>query len=169
MAIKVGDRIPASTVNMLNDGIEPISTQSFFAERKVLLFAVPGAFTPTCSNQHLPGYVQHLENFEQRGVTVACMAVNDAFVMRAWADTQKVPPTLAMLADGNGTFTRALGMEMDGSGFGMGRRARRFALYAENAVVRIMQIEAPGEFRVSSAEAMLTALVDMQETPVNPC
>lgn len=162
MAIKTGGRIPASTVNMLNDGIEPISTQPFFAGRKVLLFAVPGAFTPTCSNQHLPGYVQHLDDFERRNVTVACMAVNDAFVMRAWADSQQVPESLVMLADGNGAFTRALGMEMDGSGFGMGHRARRFALYAEDGVVRILHLEAPGEFRVSSAEAMLQALDDMK-------
>ncbi|HET8554116.1 MAG TPA: peroxiredoxin [Rhodanobacteraceae bacterium] len=162
MAIKTGGRIPDSMVNMLNDGIEPISTQSFFAGRKVLLFAVPGAFTPTCSNLHLPGYVKHLDDFEQRGITVACMAVNDAFVMRAWADSQHVPRSLAMLADGNGAFTCALGMEMDGSGFGMGRRARRFALYAEDGVVRILHPEAPGEFRVSSAEAMLQALDSMK-------
>lgn len=158
MAIKTGGRIPASTVNMLNDGIEPISTQPFFAGRKVLLFAVPGAFTPTCSNQHLPGYVKHLDDFEQRGITVACMAVNDAFVMRAWADSLKVPKSLAMLADGNGAFARALGMDMDGSGFGMGHRARRFALYAEDGMVKLLNVEAPGEFRVSSAEAMLRAL-----------
>lgn len=162
MTIKVGDRIPASTVNMLNDGIEPISMQKFFAERKVLLFAVPGAFTPTCTNQHLPGYVNHLGTFGQRGIKVACMAVNDVFVMRAWADAQQVPDSLAMLSDGNGSFTRALGMEMDGSGFGMGRRAKRFALYAEDGVVKILHAEAPGEFRVSSAEAMLQALDDMK-------
>ncbi len=158
MAIKVGDRIPAGMVNMLNDGIEPVSTQQFFAERKVLLFAVPGAFTPTCSHHHLPGYVARLEDFDQRGIKVACMAVNDVFVMQAWAESQRVPNALAMLSDGNGTFTRALGMDMDGSGFGMGRRAKRFALYAEDGVVKILNVEAPGEYRVSSAEAMLQAL-----------
>ncbi len=158
MTIRVGDHIPSSTVNMLNDGIEPISTQAFFAGRKVLLFAVPGAFTPTCSNQHLPGYVDHLAAFRERGIEVACMAVNDVFVMRAWAGMQHVPEALAMLSDGNGAFTRALGMEMDGSGFGMGKRSRRFALYAEDGVVKILHVEAPGEFRVSSAEAMLQAV-----------
>lgn len=156
--IKVGEQIPASMVNMLNDGIEPVSTQAFFAGRNVLMFAVPGAFTPTCSNKHLPGYVKHLGDFDKRHVQVACMAVNDVFVMRAWADSQLVPESLAMLSDGNGAFTRALGMEMDGSGFGMGKRAKRFALYAEDGVVKILHVEAPGEFRVSSAEAMLQAL-----------
>lgn len=156
--IKVGDRIPTATLNVLKEGIEPVSTRDFFAGTKVVLFAVPGAFTPTCSNQHLPGYVRDLEAFGKRGIKVACMAVNDAFVMRAWADAQHVPPSLTMLADGNGSFAKALGMEMDGSGFGMGLRAKRFALYAEDGVVKILHVEAPGEFRVSSAEAMLAAL-----------
>lgn len=157
-SIKIGDRIPEATLNVLNDGIEPVSTREFLAKGKVLLFAVPGAFTPTCSNQHLPGYVKHLPDFNQRGIKVACMAVNDAFVMRAWAESQQVPSSLAMLADGNGNFAKALGMSMDGSGFGMGLRAKRFALYAEDGEVKIMHAEAPGEFRVSSAEAMLQAL-----------
>ncbi len=157
-AIKVGDRIPAATLNVLRDGIEPLSTRDFFAGANVVLFAVPGAFTPTCSNEHLPGYVRHLEDFERRGIKVACMAVNDAFVMRAWAESRQVPPSLTMLADGNGTFAKALGMDMDGSGFGMGVRAKRFALYAEDGVVKMLHVEAPGEFRVSSAEAMLAAL-----------
>lgn len=156
--IKVGDRIPAATLNVLHEGIEPLSTHDFFDGTRAVLFAVPGAFTPTCSNQHLPGYVRNFKAFEQRGIKVACMAVNDAFVMRAWADSQQVPPSLTMLADGNGTFAKALGMDMDGSGFGMGVRARRFALYAEVGIVRILHVEAPGEFRVSSAEAMLEAI-----------
>ncbi len=158
MTIKPGDTLPEATLNVLHDGIEPVSTREFFADAKVLLFAVPGAFTPTCSKQHLPGYVEHLEDFRARGVKVACMAVNDAFVMRAWAESQHVPQDLAMLADGNGLFAKALGLDMDGSGFGMGLRARRFALYAVDGVVRILHIEAPGEYRVSSAEAMLEAL-----------
>lgn len=157
-SIKVGDRIPDAMLNVLDDGIESISTSEFFAGSNVLLFAVPGAFTPTCSNQHLPGYAKRLTDFDQRGIKVACMAVNDVFVMRAWAESKQVPRSLTMLADGNGTFTKALGMAMDGSGFGMGLRARRFALYAEDGVVKILNVEAPGEFRVSSAEAMLESL-----------
>jgi peroxiredoxin len=156
--IKVGDAIPSRTVSMLNDGIEPVATREFFAGRKIVLFGVPGAFTPTCSNKHLPGYIEHLTDFEQRAVTVACMAVNDAYVMRAWSEAQHVPNSLAMLADGNGSFARALGLDMDGSGFGMGRRARRFALYADDGIVKVLHVEAPGEFRVSSAKAMLSAL-----------
>jgi peroxiredoxin len=124
----------------------------------VVMFAVPGAFTPTCSNRHLPGYVQHYAEFQARGIDVMCLAVNDAYVMQAWAASQNVPHSLLMLADGNGSFTRALGLELDGSGYGMGLRSRRFALYAENGVVKVLQVEAPGEFRVSSAEAMLEAI-----------
>ncbi len=158
MKIKVGDRIPAGVLNQLKDGVQAVSTGELFAGRKVVLFAVPGAFTPTCSNRHLPGYIQHFEDFRTLGVDVACMAVNDAFVMDAWAKSQNAPEDLIMLADGNGTFTKALGLEMDGTGFGMGLRAQRFALYAEDGVVRILHVEAPGEFRVSSAEVMLEAL-----------
>lgn len=156
--IKVGETIPDTTLNVLSDGIEPVSTRAFFADARVLLFAVPGAFTPTCSNQHLPGFVKHLAQFEKRDIKVACMAVNDAFVMHAWAQSQHVPPSLTMFADGNGTFAKALGMDLDGSGFGMGLRAKRFALYAEDGVVKILNVEAPGEFRVSSAEAMLESI-----------
>lgn len=157
-SIKVGDPIPDATLNVLADGIEPVSTRAFFADANVLLFAVPGAFTPTCSNQHLPGFVKHLEQFEKRGVKVACMAVNDAFVMHAWGQSQHVPSSLTMFADGNGTFAKALGMDLDGSGFGMGLRAKRFALYAEDGVIKILNVEAPGEFRVSSAEVMLASI-----------
>lgn len=162
MSIKVGDQIPAATLNVLQDGIESRSTHTMFAHIKVLLFAVPGAFTPTCSNQHLPGYIKHLADFRSREIEVMCMAVNDAYVMRAWADSHGTPETMTMLADGNGTFATALGMDMDGTGFGMGRRSRRFALYAEDGVVKILHVEAPGEYRVSSAEAMLQALDDMR-------
>lgn len=156
--IKVGNPLPDGTLSTLDDGIEPIPTRTFFAQRKVLLFAVPGAFTPTCTQQHLPGYVQHLDDFEARGIAVACLAVNDVYVMRAWAESQHVPDRLAMLSDGNGAFVRALGLDMDGSGFGMGLRAKRFALYADDGVVKLLHVEAPGEYRVSSAEAMLEAL-----------
>ena len=158
MSIQIGDTLPDVEIRVVHDGIEPAQTGALFADRKVVLFAVPGAFTPTCSNKHLPGYVQHFAEFQQRGVEVMCLAVNDAYVMQAWAASQHVPAGLWMLADGNGAFTKALGLELDGSGYGMGLRARRFALYAENGVVKQLQVEAPGEFRVSTAEAMLEAL-----------
>lgn len=158
MTIAVGDQIPNATLNQLKDGVQAISTTEFFAGRKVLLFAVPGAFTPTCSAKHLPGYMAHFDAFAARGIDVACMAVNDAFVMDAWGKQQHVPDGLAMLADGNGTFTQALGLTMDGSAFGMGQRSKRFALYVDDGVVKQMHVEAPGEFRVSSAEYVLAAL-----------
>jgi len=165
MTIQIGASLPDLDVAVIDDGapVQHAQTASLFAGAKVVLFAVPGAFTPTCSNQHLPGYVQHLEEFRARGIEVMCLAVNDAFVMQAWAAAQHVPPGLRMLADGNASFTRALGLEFDGTAYGMGMRARRFALYAEDGVVRQLHVEAPGEFRVSTAEAMLQAL-DAQET-----
>ena len=158
MSIQPGDTIPDTPVQVIDGEIKPARTGALFARRKVLLFGVPGAFTPTCSNQHLPGYTRHFNDFRGRGITLMCLAVNDAHVMQAWATSQQVPPGLLMLADGNASFTRALGLELDGTAFGMGLRTRRFAMYAENGVVRILHIEAPGEFRVSSAEAMLAAL-----------
>lgn len=158
MAIQVGERIPSATVNVLRDGVQAISTDEIFGGRKVVLFSVPGAFTPTCSAKHLPGYVERIDAFRERGIDVACMAVNDAFVMDAWAKAQGTPDDLLMLADGNAGFAEALGLEMDATPFGMGRRSKRFALYAEDGVVRHLAVEAPGEFRVSSAEAMLEAI-----------
>ncbi|HLS84596.1 MAG TPA: peroxiredoxin [Arenimonas sp.] len=158
MAIQIGDRIPQAVLNVLHDGVQPVDTNELFGGRKVVLFAVPGAFTPTCSAKHLPGYVRHLDQFRARGIEVACMAVNDAFVMGAWARDQDVPEAIHMLADGNGEFTRALGLELDASGFGMGLRAKRFALYAEDGEVKQLHVEAPGEFRVSSAEYVLEHL-----------
>lgn len=155
MSIKVGDTLPDVDIRAVGNGIEQVQTGPLFAGRKVVLFAVPGAFTPTCSNRHLPGYVQQFAQFRERGVDVMCLAVNDAYVMQAWAASQHVPPELLMLADGNGNFTKALGLELDGSSYGMGLRARRFALYADNGVVKQLHVEAPGEFRVSTAEAML--------------
>ena len=156
--IQVGDPIPQATLNVLDDGVQAVDTREFFAGRKVVLFAVPGAFTPTCSAKHLPGYVQHLADFRERGIEVACLSVNDAFVMGAWAKDQGVPEGLRMLADGNGAFTRALGLELDATPFGMGLRAKRFALYAEDGVVKQLHVEAPGEFRVSSADYVLEQL-----------
>ena len=158
MSIKVGERIPEATLNILDDGVQSISSIEFFAKRRVVLFAVPGAFTPTCSAKHLPGYIEAMDEFRRREIDVACLAVNDAFVMDAWAKTQDAPDDLAMLADGNGTFTRAMGLELDASGFGMGLRSQRFALYADDGVVRKLHVEAPSEFKVSSAEAILKAI-----------
>ncbi|MBN8482239.1 MAG: peroxiredoxin [Xanthomonadales bacterium] len=158
MSIQPGERIPAATLNILKDGVQAIGTNEIFTGKKVVLFSVPGAFTPTCSARHLPGYVEHLAEFTAKGIDVACMAVNDAFVMDAWAKSQDVPTSLAMLADGNGAFAEQLGLMFDASAFGMGRRAKRFALYAEDGVVKVVQVEAPGEFKVSSAEAMLAAI-----------
>ena len=158
MTIKVGDRIPPATLNVIKDGVQSVSTDELFQGKKVVLFSVPGAFTPTCSEKHLPGYVEHFEQFRKRGIEVACMAVNDAFVMKAWGKDRGVPEGLMMLADGNGDFARSLGLEMDASKFGMGMRSKRFALYAEDGVVKQVHVEAPGEFKVSSAEAMLAAI-----------
>jgi peroxiredoxin len=158
MTIQIGERIPAATLNRLKDGVQTLTTEEIFGGKNVVLFSVPGAFTPTCSAKHLPGYVEHFEEFRRHGVEVACIAVNDAFVMDAWAKTQHVPEDLLMLADGNGAFTQALGLEMDATRFGMGLRGKRFALYAQDGVVKKLNIEAPGEFKVSSAEAMLAEI-----------
>ena len=155
MTIQIGERIPAATLNILKDGVQSISIDEIFKGRNVVLFSVPGAFTPTCSSRHLPGYVEHFDEFKRRGIDVACIAVNDAYVMDAWAKNQHVPDGLMMLADGNGAFMRALGLEMDATRFGMGVRGKRFALYAEDGVVKKLNVEAPGEFKVSSADAML--------------
>ena len=158
MSIQVGDRIPEVPLQRIREGVETVDTRTLFDARKVLLFAVPGAFTPTCSEKHLPGYVEHFDAFRERGIEVVCMSVNDPFVMQAWGQSQHVPEGLQMLADGNGDFTRALGLEMDASGYGMGRRSKRFALYAEDGVVKQLHVEAPGEYRVSSAEHVLAEL-----------
>ncbi|MEO8673704.1 MAG: peroxiredoxin [Tahibacter sp.] len=158
MTIAVGDRIPNATLNILKDGVQAISTEEIFGDNKVVLFSVPGAFTPTCSAKHLPGYIEKMEEFKKRGIEVACVSVNDAFVMSAWAKAQNVPDGVMMLADGNGSFAQSLGLELDATPFGMGMRSKRFALYAENGVVKNLQVEAPGEFKVSSAEAILEAI-----------
>lgn len=158
MPIQPGDPIPEVTLKHIDNGVQTIDTARLFAGKKVVLFAVPGAFTPTCSEKHLPGFVERFEDFRSRGVEVACMAVNDPFVMQAWGEDQHVPAGLLMLSDGNGDFARALGLEMDASGYGMGTRAKRFALYAEDGIVKQLHVEAPGEFRVSSAEYVLERL-----------
>ncbi|HEX5306864.1 MAG TPA: peroxiredoxin [Dyella sp.] len=159
MTIQTGQTLPDVPIAVIEDGERhDTTTGALFADRKVVMFGVPGAFTPTCSELHLPSYVAMFERFRARGVGVYCLSVNDPFVMQAWAQAQSVPPGLKMLADGNADFTHALGLELDGSGYGLGLRAKRFALYAEDGRVESLAIEAPGEFRVSSAEAMLAAI-----------
>lgn len=158
MTIQIGDKLPEATLNYLKDGVQAINTSELFDGKKVVLFAVPGAFTPTCSAKHLPGYVDQLDAFRARGIDVACLAVNDAFVMDAWAKSQNVPADIHMLADGNGSFAKAMGLELDASAFGMGLRAKRFALYAEDGVVKQLHVEAPGEFKVSAADYVLQQL-----------
>jgi peroxiredoxin len=160
MPIQTGQTLPDLAIAVFDEGgdIQRTTTAPLFAGRNVVLFAVPGAFTPTCSERHLPGYVKHYGAFRAQGVEVYCLAVNDAFVMKAWALAQHVPAGLKMLADGNASFTQALGLEMDGSAYGLGLRSRRFALYAENGVVKQLHVESPGELRVSTAEAMLATI-----------
>lgn len=158
MTIKIGDPIPEVVLKRIRGGVENVDTPTLFEARKVVLFAVPGAFTPTCSEKHLPGFIKRFEEFRSRGVDVICLAVNDPFVMQAWGRTLDAPEGLQLVSDGNADLTRALGLEMDATGYGMGIRARRFALYAENGVVRQLFVEAPGEFKVSSADHVLENL-----------
>lgn len=159
MTIKAGDRMPEGTFTIMANGeIKALSSRDFFAGKGVVLFAVPGAFTPTCSADHLPGFVKHAEAIKGRGIDqIACLSVNDVFVMEAWRKSQQADPIL-MLADGNGDYTRALGLELDGRGFNMGIRSQRYALIVDDGLVRAAYVDAPGEFRVSSAEAVLAAL-----------
>ena len=159
MTIQIGDRIPDSTLMIMTDGKpEPVTTADLFGGKKVVLFSVPGAFTPTCSVKHLPSFVDHVEEILGKGVdTIACMAVNDVFVMHAWGESANADK-IAMLADGNGEFTKSLGLELDASSFGMGERSQRFALIADDGVVSDLFIEAPGEYRVSAAEHVLLSL-----------
>ena len=158
MTIQTGDRIPEIVLKRIREGVENVDTPSLFEARKVVLFAVPGAFTPTCSEKHLPGFINRFTDFRDRGIEVICMAVNDPFVMQAWGKTLDTPDGLQLVSDGNADLTRALGLEMDASGYGMGVRAKRFALYAEDGVVKHLFVEAPGEFRVSAADYVLEHL-----------
>ena len=158
MTIQIGDRIPEVVLKRIGQGVENVDTPSLFEARKVVLFAVPGAFTPTCSEKHLPGYIDRFDQFRGRGIEVVCMAVNDPFVMQAWGKASGVPDGLQMVSDGNADLTRALGLEMDASGYDMGLRAKRFALYADDGVVKQLFVEAPGEFRVSAADYVLEHL-----------
>ncbi|NUS38767.1 MAG: peroxiredoxin [Lysobacter sp.] len=162
MTIQTGDHLPEAALQRIDGGVQTVDTRALFDHKKIVIFAVPGAFTPTCSERHLPSYIAHMDEFRRRGVEVACIAVNDPFVMQAWGKSQNAPADLLLLADGNGDFTRALGLEMDASAYGMGKRSKRYALYAEDGVAKKVFVEAPGEFRVSSAEHML------QELPPSP-
>jgi len=160
MTIKVGDKMPSGVLtHMTKDGPQKISTDQLFSGKKVVLFSVPGAFTPTCDAKHLPGYVQQADALKAKGIdTVACMAVNDVFVMNAWGKASNVGDKVLMLADGNAEYSKALGLELNATGFGMGIRGQRFAIHADNGVVKGLYIEAPGEFKVSSAEYVLSKL-----------
>jgi peroxiredoxin len=161
MTIQIGDRIPSSSLTRAtDDGPKPVSTDEVFGGKTVAVFAVPGAFTPTCSARHLPGFKDHLADLKAKGVdTVACISVNDAFVMGAWADSQGVgKDDILMLGDGNGDFTRAIGLSLDAKGFGMGERSQRYSMIVKDGVVDQLTVEQGGEFKVSSAEHLLGQL-----------
>ena len=160
MSIQVGDRLPSATLTtMTTEGPKPLTTGELCEGKKVVLFAVPGAFTPTCSVQHLPGYVENAQSFKDKGVdTVACVSVNDPFVMGAWGKDREVGEDLMMLSDGNGDFTAAIGLEMDGSGFGLGTRSQRYAMIIDDGVVSTLNVESGPGLDVSSAETILSEL-----------
>jgi len=159
MSIKVGDTVPSGKFGIMTEaGPGGISTDELFSGKRVAVFSVPGAFTPTCSARHLPGYVDHAADLKAKGIDdIACLAVNDVFVMNAWGKDQNAA-SVKMLADGNGDFTKAIGLELDATGFGMGMRSKRFSMVVSNGVVESLFIEAPGAFEVSSAEYMLNNL-----------
>jgi len=160
MTIQAGERMPSGKLKtMTADGPRDISTDDLFKGKKVVLFSVPGAFTPTCDAKHLPGFVQNAEGLKAKGVdTIACMAVNDVFVMNAWGKHSNVGEKVLMLADGNGDYAKALGLELDGRGFGMGTRGQRFAIIVDDGVATTVNVEAPGQFKVSAAEHLLGQL-----------
>lgn len=160
MTIKVGDKIPETTLMTMGaDGPGPLSTGDIFAGKTVALFSVPGAFTPTCSAKHLPGFVESADQLKAKGIdTIACISVNDVFVMDAWGKAQGVEDNVLMLADGNGDFTKAIGLDLDASGFGMGQRAQRYSMVVKDGAVTHLNIEGPGDFKVSSAQYMLDQL-----------
>ena len=160
MTIKAGDKMPSGAFKTMSaEGAKEVSTDALFGGKTVVLFSVPGAFTPTCDAKHVPGYLQHFDALKSKGVdTIACMAVNDMFVMNAWGKSSNVGDKVLMLADGNGDYTRALGLELDARGFGMGMRGQRFAIIAKDGVATHVNIEAGGEFKVSAAEHVLGQL-----------
>jgi peroxiredoxin len=159
MSIEEGGSLPEATLHLMQDGKPTaMSVADLFGNKKVVLFAVPGAFTPTCSNAHLPGYVVKADEIKGKGVdSIVCLSVNDAFVMDAWGK-DKNAEELLMVADGNGDFTKALGLEMDGSGFGLGTRSQRYAMIVDNGTVTKLAVEAPGKLDVSAAEAIIDSL-----------
>jgi len=157
MAIQEGDKIPAVTVKATD--MSDVTTDELFKGKKVVIFAVPGAFTPTCSNQHLPGYIEKAEEIRAKGVDdIICMSVNDAFVMDAWSKDRGAGEKVRLIADGNGDLSKALGLEMDGTGIGFGLRCQRFAAIVDDGTITKLAVEAPMKFEVSSAEAILAAL-----------
>jgi glutaredoxin/glutathione-dependent peroxiredoxin len=160
MTIKVGDKLPNVTLTQATaEGPKPVSTEEFFKGKRVALFALPGAFTPTCSAKHLPGFKQLAQDIRGKGVDViACLSVNDAFVMRAWAEDQAVGDDIVMLADGGAEFTKAVGLDFDASRFGMGLRSQRYSMIVDDGVVKELNVEQGGEFRVSSAEYLVAQL-----------
>jgi peroxiredoxin len=160
MTIKVGDTMPSGQFAVMGEnGPESITTNELFSGKKVVLFSVPGAFTPTCSAKHLPGYVNQAAPIKGKGVdTIACMAVNDVFVMSAWGKSANVGDDVLMLSDGNATYANAIGLELDASGFGMGQRSKRFSVIVDNGTVTHVNVEPPGGFDISSAETALTQL-----------
>jgi peroxiredoxin len=158
--IKAGDRMPSVALHMMSEGgIKPVTTDELFAGKTVVLFSVPGAFTPTCSAQHLPGFIAHIDAFAEKGVdAVACVAVNDPFVMATWGASAGADGHVLMISDGNGALAAATGTEMDGSGFGLGTRSQRYAMVVKDGVVEQFFLEEPGQFQVSSAENVLAHL-----------
>ena len=161
MTIAVGDKLPDATFKVRTpDGLKDVTTQELTAARKVILFAVPGAFTPTCHAKHVPSYLEHLDALKAKGVAeVACVAVNDAFVLDAWAKATGADGKITLLSDGNGTFTKAVGLDFDGSGFGLGTRSKRYSMLVDNGVVKALNVEeSPGVMEVSGADRMLAAL-----------
>jgi peroxiredoxin len=160
MAVKEGDKVPSAKLKVkTSDGIKDVNTDDYFKGKKVVVFALPGAFTPTCSAKHVPGFVQNYDQLKQKGVDkIACVSVNDAFVMEAWGRDQKCDSKVDMLADGNADFTKAMGLELDARGNGMGIRSRRYAMIVDDGVIKKLNVEEPGAFDVSSAESMLKAL-----------
>lgn len=160
MSVKVGDKVPSAVLTeMTADGPKPVSTDELFKGKKTVLFAVPGAFTPLCSGQHLPGYVQNAEKIRAKGVDqIVCVSVNDAFVMGAWAKDQQCGDKVRLLADGNADFSKAMGLDLDGSGFGMGTRSQRYAAIIQDGVIKHLGVEEGRTFEKSKAETILAAL-----------
>ena len=158
MSVQPGDTLPDIALKVLNDGLQTFHASALLGGQKVVLFGVPGAFTPTCSARHLPGFVEALPQFTERGISVFCLAVNDPFVMQAWGREHDVPDALQLVSDGNAELTTHWGLELDASASGMGTRCKRFAMYLENGTVKQVFVEEPGKFEVSSAEALLAQL-----------